>query len=875
MEFPLKPDFFPAVRLGPAEAEAYASRAEASARALLKVLRGPHWRQVAAPNRGVALAKMLRIDVDESTTDDAGGSNNNRSGGGSKASACLLVCGTSLAAGSVREVVDAIGASDADEYRRAMAFVHEARFLDAVTLCSVNSGDCKPKKLPTATTTIKWAAFRDDGRRSSASGAASSSQSSSAASASTTAATASSSTVEGTDYCFLEHVGVLTDDEEGGNIPTGVDSDSPGRLLRKKTHQNPSKLSREVGFVVQESIERAREVPSLAGFGLARDELRRAGTLVLPTCCPGIVQVSSVLQLRLASSSSPSGRRQSVVERQLLRRVASVSRVELLLERRRLARMQFVPRSAWVADELRRSCAVCVKPFALRRRKHHCRACGEVVCASCAPQRETCVDSDSGGSARVCTKCLIQARRGLTIGAGSCDAVPPSVADEVVVSAPLPPSASPLVRSLTAGSEDNKRSEARGTAAVERRPYVRASSASSDGSNFSIALSESVMSIRECGWVADVEPELKANHGVSRVPSRFAGVRSDGGHNAERFVPCPNLASSPSSSSSSSVSLSELDAFEDLIAVNAPSSSSSQSPVLVRNHRQAAHKHHVGDDYAVNTDNQQSHGHQESIDNVLERIRRMKAGLSVLSTAYQTDQGDDRGNASTPAAVSPLNSASNTTGRQPMEAPVPTGTSVDVDYISTSDDFNLLSPESLNLPREQSIHQQDAGEKSRRSNFSCFTVSIVLDADDYDQDDDVSDDDDDDDVSDYYYDDDLNEDVDYHGGRERSNSQAELMALRRQVEGLHRSLAIATTKLQTFEAIAMAGGQPYSSDNQRQRGRRRRSSHQSDSSGRRARRAERELDPAVSHTYDALVAELHELMGLPTPAPRPVLAHRE
>ncbi|POM69996.1 Myosinlike protein [Phytophthora palmivora] len=38
----------------------------------------------------------------------------------------------------------------------------------------------------------------------------------------------------------------------------------------------------------------------------------------------------------------------------------------------------------WVADELRPRCSVCNKKFRLVRRfKHHCRACGEVICREC------------------------------------------------------------------------------------------------------------------------------------------------------------------------------------------------------------------------------------------------------------------------------------------------------------------------------------------------------------------------------------------------------------------------------------------------------------------------------------------------------------
>ena len=45
-------------------------------------------------------------------------------------------------------------------------------------------------------------------------------------------------------------------------------------------------------------------------------------------------------------------------------------------------------RPVWQADADAHSCYTCEKPFTLRRRKHHCRACGKVVCGKCSPKEE-------------------------------------------------------------------------------------------------------------------------------------------------------------------------------------------------------------------------------------------------------------------------------------------------------------------------------------------------------------------------------------------------------------------------------------------------------------------------------------------------------
>merc|ERR1712216_1110481 len=40
----------------------------------------------------------------------------------------------------------------------------------------------------------------------------------------------------------------------------------------------------------------------------------------------------------------------------------------------------------WMPDESAPSCTKCNEPFNMFRRRHHCRACGEVCCAQCAPR---------------------------------------------------------------------------------------------------------------------------------------------------------------------------------------------------------------------------------------------------------------------------------------------------------------------------------------------------------------------------------------------------------------------------------------------------------------------------------------------------------
>lgn len=41
----------------------------------------------------------------------------------------------------------------------------------------------------------------------------------------------------------------------------------------------------------------------------------------------------------------------------------------------------------WVPDNTRDTCALCLEPFTLFRRKHHCRLCGRIVCGTCSTRK--------------------------------------------------------------------------------------------------------------------------------------------------------------------------------------------------------------------------------------------------------------------------------------------------------------------------------------------------------------------------------------------------------------------------------------------------------------------------------------------------------
>eukprot|EP00644_Phytophthora_capsici_P015021 jgi/Phyca11/530752/estExt2_fgenesh1_pm.C_PHYCAscaffold_760034 len=722
MEFPVKTDFFPQVRLTAEERRRYVTTGERSAMALRNSMKTLDWK------------KTMEKD-----------------GPHAVASACLMMSATAFAAGTISEALEALASPVTGDYRRAMQFLYGPNFIDGVCLHTIagvdmpSNNSSNAKSNSQAFTTVKWAAF-DDGKGFNSTGFPT-----------------------GTDYCFLEHSGIHRSDPNSN-------------------HHTDGSVPELFGFSIQESVTREGEVPSLGGVGLARGRLHRTGILVLPTDRSDVVQITSILQMRMAEGAaigtasdgngavSGSGKANSAaLARRMRRRVSAVGRLDLLMERRRLSKLEHMPRADWVADDARKACAVCVKPFALRRRKHHCRHCGEVVCASCAPAREVDGETNATTHVRICTACVVQSRAGSQ--ASGYDTFVYHLRD-TGSSSPSSPSST----NSTASPPNNN-------AEVETRPK----SLSSGSSTFSIS-SDSQMSAR-----------------LTRAGYAGGAIRLydyDEGDHLE-----------VSSGSSSSYSLSEFDSFDSLVTVP-PSNQNGQ--------RRGSGQPSIDSSLSMGS----SSG---STSDLLERIRGMKADLSTLTTSYRqlsdastfsidsstTNSFTDEGFAGsrTPSSALAILEAQQTRTSD--------GGSVegfmDVDFINDNEQFTLLCPETLSRQwrtRTSSRVRQDAGEKSHLS-ASMLNTSFVSTLSNSTM---------------------LEEDEDRESrDLERTESQAELQALRQQVEGLHRSLAAATSQIDSFHSRRAS----------------RRSSQQ------------QTIDPVAARhmaTYGLLVEELHELMGLPRPS---------
>lgn len=59
----------------------------------------------------------------------------------------------------------------------------------------------------------------------------------------------------------------------------------------------------------------------------------------------------------------------------------------------------------WVINSSLTSCMVCGLAFNYMRWQHHCRACGNLVCNPCSPQKVTIVELKELGEVRVCVQC--------------------------------------------------------------------------------------------------------------------------------------------------------------------------------------------------------------------------------------------------------------------------------------------------------------------------------------------------------------------------------------------------------------------------------------------------------------------------------------
>lgn len=257
----------------------------------------------------------------------------------------LIKCSVVISDTRPDEVLQAIARSKTKEYRKMMSHLHGATFMDGRTLFKFPSSIAATRP-DYSYRAIKWCALKGKGDASKL------------------------------DFSFLEYAG------------------------KKK----PAPGSMVVGFCLQESIQRDREIPLLETYGFVRGYLSRAGIIVSKTHQPNVVRVTSICQID--GDIDPVVR--GVLEGIMQDMVGAIVRMRGLLDRQRVSGMKFLAQFEWVANSDRKACAVCLKGFFFHR-KHHCRACGEVVCSSCAPLRALDEPIHEIKELRICTSCMTKA----------------------------------------------------------------------------------------------------------------------------------------------------------------------------------------------------------------------------------------------------------------------------------------------------------------------------------------------------------------------------------------------------------------------------------------------------------------------------------
>ena len=90
-----------------------------------------------------------------------------------------------------------------------------------------------------------------------------------------------------------------------------------------------------------------------------------------------------------------------------------VSVEQILIDRRvktirRVYALQHVNsyKVGWIVDSDVDCCMICLRKFSFFRFRHHCRACGILVCGSCSPFKTHIPLLEEDGGSRVCINCF-------------------------------------------------------------------------------------------------------------------------------------------------------------------------------------------------------------------------------------------------------------------------------------------------------------------------------------------------------------------------------------------------------------------------------------------------------------------------------------
>ncbi|TYZ60868.1 hypothetical protein PybrP1_001440 [[Pythium] brassicae (nom. inval.)] len=188
------------------------------------------------------------------------------------------------------------------------------------------------------------------------------------------------------NYCLLDYECVLVNDWEEPAAPADV---------------------RPMYVRALQSVYLPQCQPWLDELGSRPTDLQPTGIMVREAPhAPGCVEVQFVASV-LEKAQLPLTARRS----KLRALVARIGKLEEVLTSRRLSQSLLAHQPHWVSDRERPVCHCCDKVFNLRRRRHHCRLCGEICCSDCCPKKDVALPEVGTTSVRVCTQCARQKRR--------------------------------------------------------------------------------------------------------------------------------------------------------------------------------------------------------------------------------------------------------------------------------------------------------------------------------------------------------------------------------------------------------------------------------------------------------------------------------
>ncbi|TDH69701.1 hypothetical protein CCR75_001277 [Bremia lactucae] len=369
LEFPLHDGFFPQIALSREELEYYKRLGKERVTQLVRIIEDADcaykWNNLDRPtSRGGQRSRRSRLSLEAKDEPFAFCQQANfldiQPTRKATHASTLLKASVQLVNTKVDEILRAVAKVKTKDFRNVMRYMYGDAFVDGRTLFTFpkHSGHTdntttfpRPSRPSSSYRAIKWHALK-------------------------TQRTRHHQAEKIVDFCYLEYAG------------------------KRKLHPGSS----VVGFCIQESISRDREVPTLENFGIARGYLSRMGYIISQTHHANTFQVTLICQI----DGDLDPRVRHVLENLMKNTVGAVARIPGLVARQRVSSLRFVEQWQWVPNADRKACAVCLRGFYFRR-KHHCRTCGEVVCSSCAMLQELEEPIFDITHLRVCSACMTSA----------------------------------------------------------------------------------------------------------------------------------------------------------------------------------------------------------------------------------------------------------------------------------------------------------------------------------------------------------------------------------------------------------------------------------------------------------------------------------